>query len=84
MKTISLHGIDDALSGHIREQAAAMGFSVNKTVKNLLEKSLGLSREKGQKGLFEDLCGVWSKKEDQEFQKKTEGFEKIDPADWKS
>ncbi|MFH0919956.1 MAG: hypothetical protein V1913_06300 [Fibrobacterota bacterium] len=83
MKTISLHGIDNALNDHIREHATAMGLSVNKTVKSLLEKSLGMAKETGQKGLFDDLCGVWSKKEEQEFRKKTKGFEKIDPADWK-
>ena len=83
MKTISLHGVDAPLNEKIREKARQMGLSVNKTVKKLLENSLGLSKNKAKESRFKDLCGVWSEKEAVEFRKNTEGFRKIDPEDWK-
>ena len=83
MKTISLHGVDVPLNEKIREKARQMGLSVNKTVKKLLENSLGLSKNKGEDGRFKELCGVWSEKEAAEFRKNTEKFNRIDPEDWK-
>jgi hypothetical protein len=83
MKTISLHGVDAPLNEKIKEKARQMGLSVNKTVKKLLENSLGLSKNKVKEDRFKDLCGVWSDKDAEEFRTNTEEFRKTDPEDWK-
>ena len=84
MKTISIHGVDNRLNNSLKETAARMGTSLNKAIKHLLEKALGLSGKNANRGRFEDLCGVWSENDRGEFEKSTEAFEKIDPSDWKS
>ncbi len=60
------------------------GISFNKTIKKLLEESLGL-KPKGKdnrKKDFLDIFGVWSDEEACEFDRTTKEFEKIDPEDW--
>ena len=42
MKSITIHGIDDPLAGLIKSRAQSEGLSINKTVKKLLEESLGV------------------------------------------
>lgn len=83
MKTISIHGIDGNLNGRLKEEAQSLGLSINRTVKNLLEKSLGLSKMEKNEGVFDRFCGVWSKKEHRDFLKRTEDSENIDSVDWK-
>lgn len=84
MKSITIHNLDDLLDRGIREKARFYGLSLNKTIKKLLEDSLGISdRKHDNKTLFEDLFGVWSKEDLREFERKTKNFEKIDPGDWK-
>ncbi len=60
------------------------GMGMNKTIKKLLAKSLGLSvppNEQREKE-FSDLFGVWSQQEFDEFSLKTEYLGRIDPLDW--
>lgn len=83
MNSLSLHGVDKQLTERIEKTAQQLGLSINKTVQQILTNALGLSKNKAKDGRFKDLCGVWSEKEAEEFKKTTEGFEKIDPEDWK-
>ncbi len=84
MKSITLHGIDSKLDDLIKRKARKQGQSLNKTIKNLLEKSLGLNSdlESDRRKEFADLFGIWSKDEVKEFEKHTKDFEKIDNEDW--
>ena len=44
MKSITIHNLDDKLDSLIREKAKKQGISLNKTIKTLLRKSLGLGK----------------------------------------
>lgn len=84
MKSITIHGLDDPLDSLIRERAKLEGLSLNKTIKKLLAKTLGLKNE-GQIAMedeFCDLCGVWSDDDVKEFNHNTLELKKIDPEDW--
>jgi hypothetical protein len=85
MKSITIHGLDARLYERIKEKAKRQGLSLNKTIKKLLEKSLGIdSHEKnGHRQDFMDLFGVWPRDEVEEFAKSIEEFEQIDAEDWK-
>ena len=85
MKSITIHNLDDELDKEIREKAKNQGTSLNKTIKRLLEKALGLksTKEPNHKDEFTDLFGVWSEEDYLEFSESTEDFNISDPEDWK-
>lgn len=84
MKSITIHDLDESLEAMIEEKARKEGLSLNKTLKMLLRKALGL--ESGgngdRKADFAEFCGVWSKADQAEFNKKTQDLHKVDPRDW--
>ena len=84
MKSITIHKIDAPLYGIIKSKALSEGMSINKTVKKILEESLGVRpKPRGAfRNDFEEFCGVWSDTELAEFDERTEDFQKIDPEDW--
>jgi hypothetical protein len=86
MKSLSVHGIDKETEKTIRERAKTEGKSVNKVVKELIAKSLGLDDQR--RGLdkreeFVDLCGVWTVEEGAEFLERIDDLEAVDPKDWR-
>lgn len=84
MKSISIHNLDDPLETLLRKRARQQGMSLNKTIKALLEESLGTAPRvsNGHKEEFLDLCGVWSAREVAEFENALGDFDKIDQEDW--
>ena len=84
MKSISIHGIDDPLAELIKSKAQSEGLSINKTVKKLLEESLGVKpRNKGiNRSDFEEFCGIWSNSDLTEFEDKTEDLRNVNDGDW--
>jgi len=84
VKSITIHDLDESLESLIEEKAREQGLSLNKTVKLLLRKALGL--EAGGNGdrraAFAEFCGGWSKAEAAQFERDTKHFRKIDPRDW--
>lgn len=59
-------------------------MSLNKTIKELLRESLGMSKKHVKKNSLDKFYGVWSKKEADEFDKIIkEEFETVDEEDWK-
>lgn len=82
MKSITVHNLDNELHNGIKEHAQMYGLSLNKTIKKLLKKSLGISTTK-KKNDFSKFVGVWSDKEFKEFEKNTQQFEVIDEEEWK-
>lgn len=84
MKAITIHGLDDPLWGLLKERAKEQGSSLNATIKGILEQALGIKRTPQQpfRKDFEEFCGVWSKKEYEEFKKNTADDDIIDPKDW--
>ncbi len=85
MKSITIHSMDDELDKEIREKAKNQGTSLNKTIKRLLEKALGLksTKEPSHKDEFMDLFGVWSEEDYLEFTESIKDFNIADPEDWK-
>ena len=84
MKSITIHGIDDPLAELIKSKARSEGLSINKTVKKLLEESLGVRpRKKGiNRSHFEEFCGIWSNSDLTEFEAKTEDLRNVNDGDW--
>lgn len=85
MKSITIHDLDDSLDAMIQEKAKEQGLSLNRTVKMLLRKALGL--ESGgngdRKAGFAEFCGAWSKADAAEFKRNTNDLCKVDPRDWR-
>jgi hypothetical protein len=84
MKSITIHGVDDPLVELIKSRAREEGLSINKTVKKLLEESLGVRPANSDKNRnnFEEFCGIWSDSELDEFDAKTKDLREINPEDW--
>ncbi len=84
MKSITIHGIDDPLAELIKSKAQSEGLSINKTVKKLLEESLGIKpRDRGiNRSDFEEFCGIWSESELTEFEDKTRELRNVNQEEW--
>ena len=84
MKSITIHGIDEQLVNLIQSKAESEGLSINKTVKKLLEVSLGVKPQTERKNLgeFKEFCGLWTQADLDEFEEKTADLRKIDKKDW--
>jgi hypothetical protein len=85
-KSVSVHGIDKETENAINERAKVEGKSVNKVVKELIAKSLGLGDPRGCKDKreeFVDFCGVWTSEEAAEFLGRIEDLEAVDAKDWR-
>ena len=84
MKSITIHGLDDGLDRCIREKAREKGLSINKTLKEILALSFGLSDSLSHdhREEFIDLCGVWSVDDVSEFRKNLQECESVDMSDW--
>ncbi len=84
MKSMTIHGIDDPLDKRIREKAKSHGLSLNKTIKKLLNESLGIQpgNENDHKKEFIDLFGIWSESDEKDFNRTLKDFDKVDPEDW--
>jgi len=85
MKSLTIHNIEEPLLALLREKAQKEDKSINQSVKEMMELSVGMKlpgRDK-HKSEFEDLCGVWSTGDLHDFEKATKDFEKIDQDDWK-
>jgi hypothetical protein len=85
VKTITIYGLDDILDRRIREKAKTQRLSLNKTVKKLLEKSLGMNqeKEKGHREDFMEFFGIWADSDLKEFNRTGSEFNQIDPGDWR-
>lgn len=84
MKSITIHGLDAELYERIKEKAKRQGLSLNKTIKSLLEKSLGINRAPGgdHREDFLEFFGAWTEEEAMEFEQSIADFEKVDAEDW--
>ena len=85
MKSITIHGIDDPLAELIKSRAQTEGLSINKTVKKLLEESLGVKPRTTDinRDDFEEFCGIWSNSDLAEFEEDTKDLRSINDEDWK-
>ena len=79
MKSITIHGLEKPLIDMIKSKAAVEGLSINKTIKKLLEESLGVKpRDIGaHRDDFKEFFGTWGKRDQEEFEKKTKTLRKM-------
>jgi len=83
MKSISVHGIDEEMDKAVEERAKSEGKSVNKIVKELIAKALGIGDKPPDNRVeFAELCGVWTEAEAAEFMKLIADLEVADAKDW--
>jgi hypothetical protein len=84
MKSITIHGLDEEMEKLINKRAKNANASVNKIVKELLRKALGLGPEKkDNRTEFLDFFGVWTEDEEKSFQEAIKDLETVNPEDWK-
>lgn len=84
MKSISIHGLNKEAADRLRKRAQTAGKSVNKTVKEILEKALGVApAPKDHREDFIEFLGIWTKEESKKFHEAVEDMEKVDPGEWK-
>ena len=85
MTSITIHNIDTTLDSLIRQHAKEAGQSLNKTIKELLNKALGIAKNKKRRDHrddFKEFFGIWTREEFEEFEENTKIFEVIDESDW--
>ena len=84
MKSISIHGIDEETEKKIGERAKREGKSVNRIVKELIAKALGLGqRPPDNREAFADLCGVWTEEDAAELLRAVADLGTVDVKDWR-
>jgi len=84
MKSITIHGIDKETEKLIKKRAKSEGTSVNKVVKGLLAKALGIEKNKqDNREEFLDLFSIWTEDDEKIFFKAIKDLEQIHPEDWK-
>lgn len=88
MKQITLRGIPVEIEKMIKREAERKGMSLNKAFVSILEKATGTKgKEQKRKSLHHDLdhlCGIWTKREAEEFTKTVEFQRRIDEGLWKN
>ena len=85
MTTMTIRGIDDAVSGALKEKARKEDTSVNTIMLRILKESLGMEKKK-RNVVYDDLdhlAGTWSQQDVAEFESATAVFEKVDEDMWK-
>lgn len=84
MKSITIHGMDPELAGRLERRARESGLSLNKAIKALLSGALGIgpAGPADRRRTFQNLCGVWTKRQASEFRQAIQDLERVDPQDW--
>jgi hypothetical protein len=83
-----LRGIPVEIEKMIKKEAERKGLSLNKAFISLVEKATG-TKEKMQKRKsmhhdLDHLCGIWTKRDAEEFTKNVEFQRTIDEGLWKN
>ncbi|MFC2157552.1 hypothetical protein ACFLT9_06915 [Acidobacteriota bacterium] len=84
MKSITVHGLEEKVYKKIKESAQKKGLSLNKTIKILLEKALGIGGETeiNNEEEFREFFNAWSEKDLKEFRSSLKEMDSIDQRDW--
>jgi hypothetical protein len=84
MKSITIHGIDKETEKLIKKRAKSEGTSINKIVKRLLAKALGIDKDRhDNREEFLDLFAIWTEEDEKHFFEAIKDLEQIHPEDWK-
>ncbi len=86
MKQITLRGLPPKLEKIIKEEAEKRHLSLNRSILALLEEKVVCKEPAVEKAVYHDLdalCGVWSKREGNEFERFLSKQRRIDKDMWK-
>lgn len=84
MKSITIHGVEEDIAKLIKKRAREEDTSVNKIVKRLLAKALGINGDrKDNREEFQDLFGIWKEEDEKRFFEAIRDLEQVHPEDWK-
>ena len=85
MSALTIHALDPDVEKRIRGKARKERKSLNQTLKELLAESVGMpsSSPVDHRADFAEFVGVWSERDQQEFEAVTADFERIDEEDWR-
>ena len=84
MATMTLRGIDETLSRHLKEFARQEGVSLNALVLRLVREAAGVDKTK-RTALHHDidnLAGTWSAEDEAAFRSAVQPLESIDKELW--
>ena len=88
MKQITLRGIPVEIERMIKKEAERKGLSLNKAFISLVEKATGtkdkMQKRKSMHHDLDHLCGIWTKRDAEEFTKNVEFQRTIDEGLWKN
>ena len=83
MSSMTMHGINPDLDRRLRDEAAVLGLSLNQTLKKILSSAVGLETVKpDHRQDYVEFCGIWSEKDEAEFNSAISSCNQIDPEDW--
>ena len=84
MKSITIHQLDDTVTRMVEARAKSAGQSLNKTVKALLEQSLGMRPPEDLRHAddFAEFLGVWENSDLREFERCTVVLRSVNEEDW--
>ena len=78
---ITIHGIEAEVYRRLEERARRRGTSLNRTLKEILEETLGAGARR-EANPFADLCGTLPADAVAELLEGEREFERIDPEAW--
>lgn len=84
MSTMTIHALDNSIEKRIRDKARRNGRSLNQTLKELLAASVGATAQPAadNRADFAEFCGIWTKKDAQDFRNAASDLNKVDREDW--
>ncbi len=80
MKHLTVRNLPPEIAEALKREKRRRGTSLNQTVIDLLEQSLGVSGQRSN-GLHR-FAGSWTEQDFREFEKAVAGFDAIDPDLW--
>ena len=83
MASLTIKKIDEVLLDRLREQARQRGQSLNRFVRELLARSVGLAPGVEAYRDLSSLAGSWSEEDEQEFLENTRPLREIDETLWR-
>ena len=79
----TVRGVSPELNRHLRAEATRQGWSLNRTVLELLTRAAGLTTGPAEHTDLDELFGVWSEGEALAFERNLERMRQVDEALWR-
>lgn len=82
MKALTVRNVDPRLAEALDEERKRRGTSLNRTVLDLLRRTLGLEPGEPASNGLGKLAGTWTEEEHRAFEEATAPFEQVDEELW--